>query len=758
MAEISLKEYLARVDNLLKERASDEVIHHSRHILQYYPKNVAAYRFLGVALADRSRWGDVAEVFRRVLSVYPDDDTAHLGLSEAYEHTGRQDDAIWHLERAFEQNPNNDDIINKLRSLYLQSRNVEYTKVQLTAGAVARQYARNGLYDQAIDTLQQALDRTPDRLDLRVLMAQMLWESGYRVDAAETALEVLRTLPDCLQANRILTELWLSEGRPSDAQRYLSRIEALDPYLALELAHGQPPPDDVLRLQELDYERAAKRELATASPDWLGELGGDSSDWMAAFKEAPPQTASETPMSDLLETALPDDWLTDTGSLIERSSESSNVPPPRKRTGVTGLLSSLDAPEEAPQGDELPLFDDELPGEAVPFPAEETGEDLLAELPASIEVSEESIPDFFEELDSAPPAPSSTPGAADPLAWLHQSGIELVETEEAGTPDLFGDEEEFILQEPDQANPLAWLEGTGVEIESEESGLETLDEASADPLAWLHHSGDETVNEAPTSAAPHSPSDAQDEALLDWLADESVLDEMLDMEALSTSSLKALDEAQEVDMPDETWLNEQPPDEQPAGDAAQPTETPDWLAAMAPAEEAQPVEDTGLEWMSEAEPADSPDWLVAAAPVEPSASEPATDTGFEWIANAEPEPAQAADTPDWLAAMAPAEEEAQPVEDAGLEWMSEAEPAESPDWLAASAPVEPSVTEPAASTETSFEWGSEPEIQAPASADTRFKWMAEVEPEPTQAADTPDWLAAMAPAEEEAQPVEDALL
>lgn len=784
MAEISLKEYLSRVDNLLKAQASDEVVHHCRHILQYFPKNVAAYRALGVALADRSRWNDVAEVFRRVLSVFPDDETAHLGLSEAYPHMGKYDDAIWHLERAFEQEPNNDEIINKLRELYLRVRNVEYPKVQLTAGAVARQYARNGLYDQAMNTLNQALERTPDRYDLRLLLAQILWESGYRMDAAETALDVLGALPDCLQANRILTELWLSEGRPSDAQRYLSRIEALDPYLALELAHGQPPPDDVLKLQELDYERAAKRELTTSAPDWIGELGsGDSADWMASFKETPAQQSQgDTPIGESLETAVPEDWLTD---FEAEQPKTSTVPPPRKRSGTTGLLASLDVPEPAPPAEEIALPDAGELSAADLFPIESeqaAGEAALDLFPTEAEQAalEAHPPDFFEEL-AAEPAQPGAPAADDPLAWLHQSGVQLVEDAEPAAPDPLGADEEFVLQDPDKANPLAWLQGYGEEVVPDEGGLQSPTE-EADALAWLHQSGVETEDEEPTAsdfqvAAPASQADVQDEALLDWLADESVLDEMLDMEALSTGTLKAVnvdqppgddemagaaevEAVQEVEMPDDNefnWLDEQQPEEQPAAgdsgadwltqpeeEAAEPAPvTDDWLAA-APVEESS-AGGADLDWLAEpTSQADIPDWM-AEMPATPEPPQSVEDTGAEWLA--EPE-ATTADTPNWLDEMTPASQEA-------------AQPVETPDWLSAAAPEPAGETEAPQSADSGFDWlsgSAEPAAEAPApegadwlsemmppeeaQSETVSEWESQTEPE--VAAEPTDWLTAMA--------------
>lgn len=115
-----------------------------------------------------------------MLTVYPDDYIAHLGLSEANEHLNRPDEAIWHLERAYEQNPNNKEIIDALRSLYRRYRNVDNLKIQLTAAAVARQNLRSGNYTQAIDTLRSARARMNDRLDLKLLLAQILWDQGSR--------------------------------------------------------------------------------------------------------------------------------------------------------------------------------------------------------------------------------------------------------------------------------------------------------------------------------------------------------------------------------------------------------------------------------------------------------------------------------------------------------------------------------------------------------------------------------------------------
>src|SRR5262249_25004196 len=126
------------------------------------------------------------------------------------------------------------------------------------------------------------------------LMAQCFWNSGQEVDAGETAMRVLETLPDSVEANRILAALWFKYSRPSDAAPFITRLEQLDPFLAWQVTHpdGQEVPKDAFQLPHLDWNARAAARLATDVPDWVGSIGnvfdsldagstGGSADWLA---------------------------------------------------------------------------------------------------------------------------------------------------------------------------------------------------------------------------------------------------------------------------------------------------------------------------------------------------------------------------------------------------------------------------------------------------------------------------------------------
>lgn len=662
MAEISLSVYQNKLDELLARGQFNEVIAHSRHILITYPKNLKAYSQMGQALFSASRWDEAAELFRRLLGALPNDFVAHHRLGQIYGRLEHYDDAIWHTERAYDQQPNNSEVIESLRTLYRTHRGKDVQRLQLTAGAVAQQHIRNGLYQQAVIVLNKALARYPNRVDLKVLRIRALWQAEKHLDAAEGAIEVLETLPYSLVGNRILTELWLKEQRPSDAQRYLSRIEDLDPYMAYRIATGDDAVESLITIEELDYEAISRHELATSNPDWLSTLGevediqDDETDAVASLDDILQETEVEPEqprkVTDDLENLLDDDWQrkvdaldeTETSSSVsdeelddlfgdmdaddlfgdleddfdddlddlfgdvedEEPQEASPVRPkrsstdelnlpegmhtddlpddlldriekmkgmsqnetmpaqnrpdagleeddPRNSTGLTGMLSQLDAEEE----DLSWLTDAQLgefdAGDSAPDDssgASEVDSDWLEELdelessPDAQRVStgltgmfddesnDDDLSDLLDEMDAddAPDVQSIDPD--DPNAWMTASGIEF--DPEAERENLFSIDDEESTFESADVNPMAWL---GDDEESAEAEA-AVDPTDLDPMAWMADADIElepdTDNLSDNTPDFFEDIDDTPEAapVVDeqWLGDDDMLDEMLSLE------------------------------------------------------------------------------------------------------------------------------------------------------------------------------------------------------------------------------------
>ncbi len=534
MSEISLKDYFAKLEHLLNASAADEVILHCRHILSYYPKNVNAYRYLGRALLFNGRWEEAGAAMRRVLSVIPNDYTAHLSLSEVYDRQKRGDDSIWHMERAFEQDPNNRELIDGLRGLYRRYRQIE-PKIQLTGAAVAHQFAAGGKYDQAIEALRGALQRSPDRVDLKLQLASMQWKHGGAIDGAEAALDVLEVLPDCLEANALLTALWLEEDRPSDAQKYLNRVEAVDPYRALEIAQGSAP-EDAFRIDELDYARSAKTEIASARPDWLSDVSATST-----------QEIGDSELAG---------W-------------------------TSGMVSSVR--EERRANDEFAAAINETGDDFDPFAA-------ITEFPTEVDQADEEPSQL-----SASAAPINV-DPNDPLAWLREAGVEihdeappefnpLAESDFSAANSDSGDMEWFTATQSDDANATNDLHGNfpprpdDIEPQAEPSFTWAQPETNHDSLLeeafGIEQLAGSLEDQNPETAFPDfeffnaeaSASEPADEleqtAAPDWLRDYET--EQQTEAAATEVSFSLFDETPEAPSQPLATIDEQPSTDQPQG-------------------------------------------------------------------------------------------------------------------------------------------------------------------------------------------------
>lgn len=716
MADISLRAYAELVENKLGNEAYSEAIAHCRHVLEIYPRNIEFYALWARALAIKEEFQDALDLFQRVLSVDPNHFIAHIGMNDCYRESDAVDQAIWHLERAFEQVPSNLDIQDEIKRLYQERDGVAPRKIQLTGGALARLYAKGKLYPQAISELTKALSKDPERLDLQILLAEVLWDNHQYVEAGQIAGQVLKRLPNSLGANAILFKLWQRAGKPDEARLFLNRVREIDPYLAYELEAGTTAPAEVATINQLAYSAEAHAAQIGAA-DWVSQLGRlEKSDSVTGPlpSEQPGAPAADVP-----------DWLKNIG---------------------TGSLAGAPPPPAAPSGspvgpDDQPAWlDDILGGEPVTPP---TGAAPVSPAPA------EDVPAWMKDLGGemapphVPPVPAAgevpPPGGGETPDWLHDVLAEETPTGVTAPP---------VSAQPGGPDAPDWLQdvlGTGEETPVASAPAVPGEDQAPD---WLKDLAQETPpppaadtvpvpagppgREAPdwlkdilTDEKPVQPAmtPASQEVSADWLDDILAagaagpmagrpptrdlagaqpatplsLDEMGELETwdgpLPASVVEAIAARQEaLDLPpmDEDWLKqdtglaapEAEKEEEPAQEVV-----PDWLAGALPVEPEAKAETAPEGEVEEA----IPDWLASAPRIESAA--PAAEVQGEkavpdWLSGAalpadELEQAEvvaekAEAIPDWLQA-----DSGIAVEDAREQQDADKGKDEIPDWLAA---------------------------------------------------------------------------
>lgn len=792
MAIISLRAYNREVESYIERGQYEQAIFHCRHILQYFPKHIDTYRLLGKTYLESQRYGDAADILQRVLSSVPDDFVSHVGLSIIREDEGNLNDAIWHMERAFESQPSNSAIQSELRRLRNKRDGYDAPKVRLTRGALARMYMKGDLYPQAIAELRAALGEDPKRIDLQILLGQCYLQVDQRAEAAETCSIILHKLPNALEANRILDQILSTTERAEEARACRERVQALDPYYA-HTTSVRPDisqvPDDAVVLEKAGWQPGSASSLMGAQPDWAASLGvkvdelaparQDVPDWLSnavpptqtSLIEEEPEVEPANLASEQEENVIPD-WLKDAG-WGPSTGESEAIP---EADGFSAGMDDQPAVEAtipewlqaiapAVEAGESPTLQDntsdvqdfdwliqaepgsadeplEIPGGATPPQAELD----LGDVQEPVEV-----PEWLKEL-GGPPAELQEPlvdadtSAAEEIPeWLAEISPEAV-PEQTGTekPKI----EHAIQAEPAESGALpSWLQELEpqevIPDEGDAQEFSELEPLSADELPdWMSEIEHEYGLESPARVdevmenEKEQPEEIPTDKPVPYQESKPEpapfsMEEDVDSAFAWLESLAAKQGARE----DELLLS---PDERK-------DLPPDWLSGVEPEQDEQPG-DLGRQDVSPG----------VTAHLEFPDEEKDQLSGEElpqWLKDIQPEKAGDASSPESTPAFTEAELEA---ELAGFTESSptfsepsyEAEPADLPDWLA-ELEVEVEAEKPAAV-----------ELPEAVSESLRQDLKAEEaalpsEPAETEPAALPDWLKEL---EEEALPGEDELL
>jgi len=506
MAKIALRVYNHEIEGLVEGGQLVEAIAHCQHILKTFSMHVETYRLLGKAYLESRRYTDAADIFQRVLMSVPDDFVAHVGMSIIRDDENKLDDAIWHMERAFEVQPSNPAIQGELRRLYGRRDGVEPPKIRLSRDALANMYSQGELFNQAIAEIRAVLVEDSNRPDLQVMLARAYYRSGQKVQAAEMAAGLLKKYPYCLDALRILVEVLPSTGKGENTQVYRQRLRMLDPYTSFtkeSVFQSDQVADASITLERLEYRSDSAG--TTAQPGWASTLGiklegekqaGQEPEWMSGGQAAEPplvtfepmeplppahppvtfepelaQPAEESPEPEPLAPApaeapgtIPEwmrsaGWQESTGAVQETPAESGQVPPaePIAAAEMPDWLKSMAPPEVT--GAAAPAAEEAVPT----FPSE----------PQGGEVFSADIPEWLEKPEEKPEGPAVPAEEKSALPAFEAPPLERTPAPTTSAPSVnpFSGTEQPSAEDQDAA--LAWLEGLAAKQGAKEEELLT---------------------------------------------------------------------------------------------------------------------------------------------------------------------------------------------------------------------------------------------------------------------------------------------
>lgn len=542
MTTTSLQAYLTSIDQMLEQEQYEAVVGHGFHILKHFPRHIDTYRLVAKGLLGLKRYDEAKELFHRILSADPNDLISHVALADLAQMDNKSDEAQYHLERALELDPYNGAIQQELNRYY-DTDDFGVGRIQLNEGGLARLYMRGELYDQATSLLSKLVNQEDERIDLEVLLSEALWREGSRVEAAEMSLKVLDSLPNCIKANAIISDIWFNSDRIGDAKKKARNLQSMvlldqetaDPETVVGTAlKSAQAPDLPERIELTPLERVSSEDVAvsmqeikpsdTAVFDDVESDPGDMFDWLSDVVKP----SAEQRLEEVIE---PDSWPAGEGEqesdwfLDEELAETAVVPDEDASHPGSFEEEPLEEQFTDPDSaDELVLkFNEQAePNAAVP--------EWIATANAEtspLELAEENNSNFFEsQTDVEVPDWLSNdaneelePIQLDPVTasqWLTE-GLEPEEENDdyenlpegvKSTQDWMADiSQEFTDIIDEESQPAEWL--------TEESEVNDSDSADDD---WFAELTESQANINPT----HS-EDSDSAVSEDWLSDDWLL-------------------------------------------------------------------------------------------------------------------------------------------------------------------------------------------------------------------------------------------
>ena len=186
-----------------------------------------------------SYWRDSESLWTHTLAVTSENPIAQNNLAMALKEKGRTDQAIGHLERILELNPNDAKAYYNLGNAFLQKGHydeaiADYKKALAIQPRYADahynlgiSFAQKGDIDAAIAQLQKAVEDTPDYAAAYYALGNAFLQKGHFDEAIARYQQALKSRPTYPQVENNIGLALLQKGHPSEAIAHWQKALAI---------------------------------------------------------------------------------------------------------------------------------------------------------------------------------------------------------------------------------------------------------------------------------------------------------------------------------------------------------------------------------------------------------------------------------------------------------------------------------------------------------------------------------------------------
>lgn len=188
--------------------------------------NYPPARLVRALLAEEANATDAAlDDLRAVTSAEPANARARAAQARLFQRRGDTDRARMAARQALELIPGDPAVLVSA----LEILNVEADSLETSSAVLARVHLNCGWPDLAERHARKAVSESPERVDVRLTLAEALWRLG-RLPACEAECRVVADqAEECVRAAVMRAHILSERGRTAEGQELLDRIGRIDP-------------------------------------------------------------------------------------------------------------------------------------------------------------------------------------------------------------------------------------------------------------------------------------------------------------------------------------------------------------------------------------------------------------------------------------------------------------------------------------------------------------------------------------------------
>ena len=220
-------EVIEQARQAFREGASDRAVELAEHVIARYPRHASARLIRALKAEADGELDQALEDLRFVTSAEPLNAQAAAATARIFQQ--REDDARAQDEarRVVELVPDVGD--NASLESALDILGVDADALPMTPGVFARIHLRSGWPGTAERYARRAIDEQPDRIDIRLTLAEALWQLNRLSQCEEQCTIIFDRANDCVRAAVMLAHVLAERGRMAEGQDLLGRAGEIDP-------------------------------------------------------------------------------------------------------------------------------------------------------------------------------------------------------------------------------------------------------------------------------------------------------------------------------------------------------------------------------------------------------------------------------------------------------------------------------------------------------------------------------------------------